>query len=124
MLRTREVWIAKDDKQDHLQELRELQMREAGKEFAKVQAMEVSLSSLDSVRKFCAAYNKRKEPLHFLILNAGVMGADSVRRTTEDGFEQHFQASNMLQSSTRCCSIRTDPDSSQTSREKNAVCPC
>ncbi len=75
-----------------MQELRELQAQELGRPHADVEAMEVKLSSLDSVRNFCAAYNNRNEPLHFLILNAGIMGADSIRKTTEDGLEEHFQA--------------------------------
>ena len=54
--------------------------------------MEVSLSSLSSVRRFCKAFNARNEPLHFLILNAGVFSEDSTRRVTEDGLEEHFQA--------------------------------
>ena len=80
-----------------MQELKQIQIRKAGKEFARVKAMEVKLSSLNSVRKFCASFNARHEPLHFLILNAGVMGANSKRETTEDGLEQHFQASWAMQ---------------------------
>ena len=80
-----------------VQELKEIQSREAGSPFARVEAMEVKLSSLDSVRRFCASFNERNEPLHFLILNAGVMGANSERETTEDGLEQHFQASQISQ---------------------------
>ena len=54
--------------------------------------MEIELDSLKSVRSFCAAFNERDQPLHFLILNAGIMATESERRITEDGLEEHFQA--------------------------------
>jgi NAD(P)-dependent dehydrogenase (short-subunit alcohol dehydrogenase family) len=56
-----------------------------------IEVAEVRLSSLDSVRSFCTEFNARKLPLDFLILNAGIMGTDAIRRTTPDGFEEHFQ---------------------------------
>lgn len=56
--------------------------------------MEVSLSSLGSVKRFCEAFNQRNEPLHYLILNAGVMSRDGQRRVTQDGFEEHFQVNS------------------------------
>lgn len=58
----------------------------------------MSLSSLQSVRDFCERYNRLQQPLDYLILNAGIMGSDLRRRTTDDGFEEHFQVSRMTTS--------------------------
>lgn len=60
-----------------------------------IEVAEVRLSSLDSVRSFCTEFNARKLPLDFLILNAGIMGTDAIRRTTPDGFEEHFQINHL-----------------------------
>ena len=37
------------------------------------------------------AFNAQNLPLDFLILNAGIMATDGIRRTTPDGLEEHFQ---------------------------------
>jgi len=58
---------------------------------SRIEVARVSLSSLESVREFCKAFNAQSLPLDFLILNAGIMATDAIRRTTEDGLEEHFQ---------------------------------
>lgn len=57
-----------------------------------VEVAALSLSSLSSVRAFCADFQRSRRRLDLLILNAGIMGADASRRVTEDGLEEHFQA--------------------------------
>ncbi len=42
------------------------------------------------MRKFCAAFNARKLPLHLLVANAGIM-SPATRLVTEDGLEMQFQ---------------------------------
>ena len=42
------------------------------------------------------AFNAQNLPLDFLILNAGIMATDGVRRTTPDGLEEHFQVSRVM----------------------------
>lgn len=50
--------------------------------------MEMDLASLSSVRDFAKKFNDLKIPLHYLILNAGVMACPYGK--TKDGFEIQF----------------------------------
>lgn len=52
---------------------------------ARVEAMDLDLASLASVRRFAESFLGRPGPLHLLINNAGLIA--SPRRTTADGFE-------------------------------------
>jgi NAD(P)-dependent dehydrogenase (short-subunit alcohol dehydrogenase family) len=69
---------------------------------AEITVRELDLASLKSVRQFAEDYLKSKQPLHFLINNAGVMACDYSK--TKDGFEMqfgtnhigHFVLSNLL----------------------------
>ena len=56
----------------NVQEIKEASSRE-GQSDAEVEVAEVSLSSLDSVRRFCRDFNAREQPLDILVLNAGIM---------------------------------------------------
>jgi len=51
-------------------------------------AMEIDLSSFTSVRIFADKFAELKLPLHFLILNAGIMACPHSK--TKDGFEYQF----------------------------------
>jgi len=70
---------------------------------AKLEAMELDLSSLKSVRNFAKRFKEKDLPLHILVNNAGVMALPN-RETTEDGFEKqigtnhfgHFLLTNLL----------------------------
>jgi len=55
----------------------------------KVEAMELDLSSLESIRSFVSDFKAKDIPLHILINNAGVVGGQT-RKTTKDGFEMSF----------------------------------
>jgi len=56
---------------------------------AKVEAMELDLGSLNSVRNFSEKFKNKNIPLHILVNNAGVMALPN-RETTEDGFEKQI----------------------------------
>jgi len=61
---------------------------------AKVEAMQLDLASLKSVRTFASEYQKKSLPINILILNAGAwMG--STRTFTEDGFENTFGVNHL-----------------------------
>jgi len=67
-----------------------------------VDCMELDLTGLESIRKFAEAYKATGRPLHFLILNAGIMMCPYSK--TKDGFEiqmgtnhlGHFLLTNLL----------------------------
>ncbi len=58
-----------------------------------VDAMELDLASLASVRAFTDAYLARHDTLNILINNAGVMGCPELK--TEDGFELQFGTNHL-----------------------------
>ncbi|XP_076947385.1 short-chain dehydrogenase TIC 32, chloroplastic-like [Bidens hawaiensis] len=60
---------------------------------AKVEIMELDLSSQASVRDFAAKYRSSGLPLHILINNAGILSPGF--KLSKDGIEQHF-ATNYL----------------------------
>jgi NAD(P)-dependent dehydrogenase (short-subunit alcohol dehydrogenase family) len=60
----------------------------------KVEAIELDLSSLSSVRSFVDKFKAKNLPLHILINNAGVNGG-ATRRTTSDGFELFFGVNHL-----------------------------
>jgi len=64
---------------------------ETGKQH--ITALEADLSSFASVRSFAEQFNKLNLPLHYLILNAGVMACPYTK--SKDGFELQF-ATNFL----------------------------
>jgi len=53
-----------------------------------ISALEVDLASFASIRSFAQKFNDLKIPLHYLILNAGVMANPYTK--TKDGFELQF----------------------------------
>lgn len=59
----------------------------------KVLAMQLDLSSLSSVDSFAKAVKQRKEPVHILINNAGVMACN--HSLTEDGYESQFGVNHL-----------------------------
>jgi NAD(P)-dependent dehydrogenase (short-subunit alcohol dehydrogenase family) len=60
---------------------------------ARVEAMELDLARLDDVRRFAKDLEARRERLHVLVNNAGLM-LDR-RTTTIDGFETTFQVNHL-----------------------------
>ena len=58
-----------------------------------VEAMELELGSLDSIRRFAAKYLSRHHSLNLLINNAGVMACPELR--TDDGFELQFGTNHL-----------------------------
>lgn len=60
---------------------------------AKVDVMELDLSSLNSVRRFSASFKSLNQPLNILINNAGVMGCPF--QLSEDGIELHFATNHL-----------------------------
>jgi retinol dehydrogenase 12 len=62
---------------------------------AKVEALELDVASLASIRSFGAAFEARGAALDVLLNNAGVMQQSPTRRLTKEGFEETF-ATNTL----------------------------
>lgn len=60
-----------------------------------VEAMELNLSSLDSVARFAEAFNARMGPLHALINNAGIFAIGEPQKFTKDGNEEHMQVNHL-----------------------------
>ncbi|CAO2838795.1 unnamed protein product [Amaranthus hypochondriacus] len=60
---------------------------------AKVDAMELDLSSMTSVRKFVSEYNSSNRPLNLLINNAGVMATPFM--LSKDGIELQFATNHL-----------------------------
>jgi NAD(P)-dependent dehydrogenase (short-subunit alcohol dehydrogenase family) len=65
----------------------------AAKPGARVEAMELDLSSLASIRAFSDALHRRLQKLDVLVNNAGVMAIP--RRTTADGFEMQLGTNHL-----------------------------
>ena len=60
---------------------------------AKVEAMQLDLASLWSVKTFANEFIRKGLPLHILICNAGVFGGPFM--LTEDGLEHHFAVNHL-----------------------------
>jgi len=60
----------------------------------RIEAIDLDLSSLDSVRECAAAFLAKQIPLHVLVLNAGVM-APECRKTTKEGFESQIGVNHL-----------------------------
>lgn len=60
---------------------------------AKVDVMELDVSSLNSVRRFAASFKSLDQPLNILINNAGIMGCPF--QLSEDGIELHFATNHL-----------------------------
>jgi len=60
---------------------------------ASIDVAELDLASLDSVRRFAAAYGEENEQLDLLINNAGVMAIPKAE--TADGFELQFGTNHL-----------------------------
>ncbi len=60
---------------------------------AQIEIAELDLSSLESIRRFAAAFLARRQPLALLINNAGVMAIPY--RQTVDGFEMQFGTNHL-----------------------------
>ena len=60
---------------------------------AQVEIMELDLASLDSVRRFAAAFKAKYSQLDVLVNNAGIMMVPYGR--TQDGFEQQFGTNHL-----------------------------
>ncbi len=60
---------------------------------ATVEAQELDLASLESVRAFAERFDGGTGPLHALVNNAGVMALP--RRVTQDGFEMQFGTNHL-----------------------------
>lgn len=62
---------------------------------ANVSCRQLDLCSLRNVKQFAEQYRQESLPLHYLILNAGILNADF--RLTEDGYEEMFQVNYLSQ---------------------------
>ncbi|GLU21117.1 hypothetical protein SLE2022_372790 [Rubroshorea leprosula] len=60
---------------------------------AKVDVMELDLSSFESVRKFASEYNSSDRPLNLLINNAGIAGTPF--KLSKDNIELHFATNHL-----------------------------
>ncbi len=60
---------------------------------AKVEAMQLDLSSLRGVKAFADEFISKGLPLHILVLNAGVFGGPFT--LTMDGMERHFAVNHL-----------------------------
>ncbi|XP_050376612.1 dehydrogenase/reductase SDR family member FEY-like isoform X1 [Argentina anserina] len=60
-----------------------------------IEVMELDLLSLDSVVRFCEAWNARSGPLHVLINNAGIFSIGEPQRFSKDGYEEHLQVNHL-----------------------------
>ncbi|XP_068344217.1 short-chain dehydrogenase TIC 32, chloroplastic-like [Pyrus communis] len=60
---------------------------------AKIDVMELDLSSMASVRKFASEYNSSGRPLHILINNAGVMATPFM--LSKDNIEMQFATNHL-----------------------------
>ena len=56
---------------------------------------QLDLSSLASVKKFAQQLSKDRRQVDLLVCNAGIM-APPQRETTPDGFEQQFQVTDYI----------------------------
>ena len=61
---------------------------------AKIDVLELDLSSFDSVKKCAASFNQRSERLDILFLNAGV--ASTAPATTKEGYEKQFGGTHIF----------------------------
>ncbi|KAK2075921.1 hypothetical protein QBZ16_001257 [Prototheca wickerhamii] len=68
----------------------EEQAAAAGRPAPKLEVMELDVSSLASVRSFAKAWLARKEPLHVLVNNAGIIAMSAPYTLTAEGFENHL----------------------------------
>eukprot|EP01122_Echinamoeba_exundans_P010263 TRINITY_DN3801_c0_g1_i1.p1 TRINITY_DN3801_c0_g1~~TRINITY_DN3801_c0_g1_i1.p1 ORF type:complete len:319 (+),score=63.80 TRINITY_DN3801_c0_g1_i1:23-958(+) len=64
-----------------------------GVDAANVEAMQLDLADLDSVRAFADSFEKKNLPLHLLINNAGIMNTPYGK--TKQGFEQQFGVNHL-----------------------------
>lgn len=60
-----------------------------------VDVMELDLLSLESVVKFCDAWNSSSRPLHSLINNAGIFSMGQPQTFSKDGYETHLQVNHL-----------------------------
>ncbi|KAK1304275.1 hypothetical protein QJS10_CPB11g01854 [Acorus calamus] len=64
-------------------------------ESARVEVMGLDLMSLSSVRCFAGEWERRGDPLHVLINNAGILHMGEPQRFSEDGIERHMQVNHV-----------------------------
>ncbi|XP_004299813.1 PREDICTED: retinol dehydrogenase 11-like [Fragaria vesca subsp. vesca] len=60
-----------------------------------IEVMELDLLSLDSVVRFCEAWNARLGSLHVLINNAGIFSIGEPQKFSKDGYEEHLQVNHL-----------------------------
>lgn len=60
-----------------------------------VEVMALDLLSLSSVRRFAAEWERRRQPLHVLVNNAGILLMGEPQRFSDDGIEQHMQVNHV-----------------------------
>ncbi|MBX7190451.1 MAG: SDR family oxidoreductase [Sandaracinaceae bacterium] len=61
---------------------------------ADVDAMEIDLASVSSVRDFARAFRATRSPLHLLVLNAGLIAPETLR-TTDEGLELQLATNHL-----------------------------
>ncbi|EFJ10574.1 hypothetical protein SELMODRAFT_272004 [Selaginella moellendorffii] len=63
-----------------------------------VEALELNLASLKSVRQFAKDWELQNRPLHILINNAGIFHMAGSERVSEDRLEEHMQVNHLAPS--------------------------
>jgi len=62
-------------------------------ESSQILVLSLDLASMDSIRSFVKQFQRLQLPLHYLILNAGVLGVDL--SYTRDNVEMHFRVNHL-----------------------------
>jgi len=62
-------------------------------ESSQILVLSLDLASMDSIRSFVEQFQRLQLPLHYLILNAGVLGVDL--SYTRDNVEMHFGVNHL-----------------------------
>jgi NAD(P)-dependent dehydrogenase (short-subunit alcohol dehydrogenase family) len=62
-------------------------------ESSQILVLSLDLASMDSIRSFVKQFQRLQLPLHYLILNAGVLGVDL--SYTRDNVEMHFGVNHL-----------------------------
>ncbi|KAL5731706.1 NADP-retinol dehydrogenase [Ranunculus cassubicifolius] len=60
-----------------------------------IDVLELDLSSFDSVRRFADEWDRRAEPLHILVNNAGILQITEKQTYTSEGIEQHIHVNHV-----------------------------
>ncbi|KAG1673558.1 hypothetical protein FOA52_003858 [Chlamydomonas sp. UWO 241] len=71
------------------------QMARLGHDAPRLEVWRLDLTSLASVREFCARWDAQTRPLNILVNNAGIYSMNAPREETADGFEAHMGCNHL-----------------------------